>query len=100
MAFSPFAGFPDYLSKLHKATVKFAERRVQKEEEEKARKAAEAAEEEEKRKKDEEEKKKISNSQQQSPETWEAFFGGGPVLSNVPNERLNYLLNKLKLLGT
>lgn len=96
-------GFPDYLSKLHMATVKFAERRMKKEEEERARKAAEAAEaaeKEEKRKKDEEENKKISDAQQQSPETWEAFFGGGPVLSNIPNERLNYLLNKLKLLGT
>ncbi|KAK3919685.1 StAR-related lipid transfer protein 7, mitochondrial [Frankliniella fusca] len=105
-------GFPDYLSKLHMATVKFAERRVKEEAEAEARKAAEAAEaaeaaaREEKRRRGEEDKKKLSSPHPDPPKTWEVFFGGGPVLSSVandfpdPKDRLNYLLNKLMLLGT
>lgn len=104
-------GFPDYLNKLHMATLKFADRRMKEEEAAAARKAAEAAEaaaREDKRRKEEEERRKLDTSHPHPspPETWEVFVGGGPVLSSTacdptnPNEQLNYLLNKLMLLGT
>lgn len=66
--------------------------------------AAAAAREEERRKKEEEDRK-LDATQPRSPEAWEVFVGGGPVLSMAgktsdPNDQLNYLLNKLMLLGT
>lgn len=90
------------------ATLKFAERRRKKEEEEaEAKKAAEAAAREERRRREEEEEqKKLSAAQSHPPEAWDVFVGGGPILSSTasesadPNDRLNYLLNKLMLLGT
>lgn len=99
------AGFPDYLSKLHLATLKFAEHRMKEEEEAEAKKAEEAAAREEERRREEEEERKHDSSQPRSPEAWEVFLGGGPVLSfaekaSDPNDQLNYLLNKLMLLGT